>query len=184
MALAGRLLVVAVAMAVAGCSSDPIPVTLRSRPLPVRAATARKPLRFLPVVDGRPARDPAAGGAESLGVWAQTPDSVVRWVEEDAKRALAGAFELREPSDTAVPADAVGLVVRECYLTSVGGQMSVQVVLTVNLTAADGRRTSEVVRGQAVGSLWFSASAEVPANFRRALAQALRKVEALLARNG
>jgi hypothetical protein len=160
----------------AGCGSGPLPVRLEGRESsPAVAPAARPGLVLLPVVDGRPEGKGASSGGTNLGPVVVTSDSVRTWVEQELLRQLSPK---RDVQRTEVPAAAAGLrvSVRTCYVQPVGGHLSAQVVLEAEWLQGTEVRRREIVRGQRVGSVWFSATDEVATALRLALEQAVAEL--------
>lgn len=160
-----------------GCSSGPVSVQLERRSVAaVRQDPMRPVLCLLPVEDHRPSAAVEVPGRSGLGPLVFTGDSVVGWVESELRRQLAAGFQLAAPAPEG-GGRSLRVEVRNCYVRSVGGQLSAQVVLAAEWREGDTVR-SRVVRGQRVGSVWWSVRPEVELALRLALEDAVAKLAA------
>ncbi len=174
--LAGLAVAAAAFLLLAGCESAPIGVGLK-RPVveDAKPAGRQSPVVLLPVLDQRPGTTLESSGTEAVGSFVVTRDSLTGWVE-DAVRGRLGDRCARLADAVPDSATQLAVVIKRCYVQSIRGHVSVQIVLAAEWTDPDGTVRRELIRGQRVGSVWWSVQGELEAVLRLALEDAVEKL--------
>ena len=178
-----RFLLLTLALALGGCSTQPIPVNLPVRSTrDARPPIDARPLVLLPVLDERPRRDNDSAEMTQLGALVTTTHSVTAWVEEETRRQFSTRFLLpaETAADTREPVPTAQLAIKDCYVHSVRGHPSAQVILEIRRFENGRELDRRIVRGQCVGSVWVSFRSEIAHGLRRALEDAVGQAAAEL----